>query len=597
MSASRGAGMRPRSGRATTAPRVTAAPPEPPTAETRLAALIEAGTVVASGLDLDSILARLLDLARSLTGARYAAVGVLNAGGTRIERFVTTGVSAAERAAIGDPPVGLGILGVLITDPRPLRLTDLGADPRAAGFPPAHPPMRSFLGVPVVAGEAVFGNLYLTDKAGGDFTADDERVIVSLAAQAGVAVQNARLYRQARDRARDLEEAVRELSSIHDIADAVLAGDPRDDTLRLVAERALRALECSQVYIALPDASGTALEVVAAAGAGADRLAGHELPLGASKIGTAMRARRSVVVEDLTTDPDAHQPTVALLGVRSQVIVPLVHRSQALGAITAGDVREGRALTDDDRRILETYATRAVLAIVIARVLSAERERLEAEGRLCASEQREADRRETLRRVVDAQEHERRRIARELHDETGQALTSVLLGLRLIEEETPGVRAAVSELRETIASAIQELRALAVELRPKALDDFGLGAAIERLADTYSRRTGIAIDVHVAGLSERLPEAVETALYRIIQESLTNVAKHAGAATASVTVHRLRDAVTIVVEDDGAGFDTGVASPGLGLTSMRERAELVSGTVRIESRPGGGTTIAVEVPL
>jgi signal transduction histidine kinase len=571
-------------------------PPESPSDETRLAALIEAGTVVASGLDLDAVLERLLDLARALTGAGYAAVGVLNASGSRIERFVTTGVSAAERAAIGSPPVGLGILGTLITDPRPLRLADLSADPRATGFPAGHPPMRSFLGVPVMAGDDVFGNLYLTDKAGGDFTGEDERLIVTLAAHASVSVQNARLYEQARDRARELEEAVRELSSIHDIADAVLAGDPRDDTLRLVAERAQAALGCSQVYIAVPGARARTLTVVAAAGAGANRLVGIEVPAVSSKIGTAIRARRSVIV-DLAADPDAHQPTVAMLGIRSQVIVPLVHRSQVLGAITAGDEREGRVLTAGDRRILETYATRAVLAIVIARVLSAERERLEAEGRLRASELREAGRRETLRRVVDAQEHERRRIARELHDETGQALTSVLLGLRLIEEVSPDVRTAVSELRETITAAIQELRALAVELRPKALDDFGLGAAIERLADTYSRRTGIVIDVHVASLGDRLPEDVETALYRIVQESLTNVAKHAGAATASVTVHRRPCAVTAVVEDDGGGFDPAAITTGLGLTSIRERAELVSGTVRVESRPGVGTTIAVEVPL
>jgi signal transduction histidine kinase len=572
-------------------------PPESPSDEARLAALIEAGTVVASGLDLDAVLERLLDLARALTGARYAAVGVLNASGSRIERFVTTGMSAAERAAIGAPPVGLGILGTLITDPRPLRLADLSADPRATGFPAGHPPMRSFLGVPVMAGDDVFGNLYLTDKAGGDFTGEDERLIVTLAAHASVSVQNARLYEQARDRARELEEAVRELSSIHDIADAVLAGDPREDTLRLVAERAQAALGCSQVYIAVPGASANTLTVVAAAGAGANRLVGIEVPAVSSKIGTAIRARRSVIVDDLASDPDAHQPTVTMLGIRSQVIVPLVHRSQVLGAITAGDEREGRVLTAADRRILETYATRAVLAIVIARVLSAERERLEAEGRLRASELREAGRRETLRRVVDAQEHERRRIARELHDETGQALTSVLLGLRLIEEVSPDVRTAVSELRETITAAIQELRALAVELRPKALDDFGLGAAIERLADTYSRRTGIAIDVHVASLGDRLPEDVETALYRIVQESLTNVAKHAGAATASVTVHRRPRAVTAVVEDDGGGFDPAVITTGLGLTSIRERAELVSGTVRVESRPGVGTTIAVEVPL
>ena len=302
MSASCGAGMRSRSGRRSAARPMTPTPPESPS-DARLAALIEAGTVVASGLDLDAVLERLLDLARALTGARYAAVGVLNASGSRIERFVTTGVSAAERAAIGAPPVGLGILGALITDPRPLRLPDLTADPRATGFPAGHPPMRSFLGVPVVAGGAVFGNLYMTDKADGDFTGEDERLIVTLAAHAGVAVENARLYEQARDRTRELEEAVRELSSIHDIADAVLAGDPREDTLRLVAERAQAALGCSQVYIAMPGEDASTLTVVAAAGAGADRLVGIELPAGASKIGTAIRARRSVIVDDLTADP------------------------------------------------------------------------------------------------------------------------------------------------------------------------------------------------------------------------------------------------------------------------------------------------------
>jgi two-component system, NarL family, sensor histidine kinase DevS len=568
-----------------------------PTADARLAALVEAGTVVASGLHLDAVLERLLDLARALTGARYAAVGVLDPTGARIERFVTVGVSADERAAIGAPPVGRGILGALITDPRPLRLADLGHDPRAAGFPPAHPPMRSFLGVPVVAGDAVFGNLYLTEKPGGEFTAEDERLIVTLAAHAGVAVQNARLYEHARQRTAELEAAVRELSSIHDIADAVLAGGPREDTLRLVSDRAREALHCSLVYIAVPGGSGDELAVVAASGTRAERLIGVAVPAGGSKVGTAMRARRSVVVEDLRADPDAHQPTVDLLGIRSQAIVPLVNRGRALGVITAGEDDAGRVLSDDDLRILESYATRAVLAIVIAGVLDIERERLEADGRLRAAELRAAERRETLRRVVDAQEHERRRIARELHDETGQSLTSVLLGLRLIEETSPEVRAAVAELRETITGAIQELRALAVELRPKALDDFGLGAAIERLADTYSRRTGIAIDVHAVGLDARLPSDVETAVYRIVQESLTNVAKHAGASTASVTLHRLPASVTAVIEDDGRGFDQSVVTSGMGLGSMVERAELVSGTVRIESRPPGGTTIAVEVPL
>ncbi len=580
-------------------PRGQVAEPRPgsPSADERLAALVEAGAVVASGLHLDAVLERLLHLARALTGARYAAVGVLDATGVRIEHFVTVGVSAEERAAIGAPPVGRGILGALISDPRPLRLAEIAGDPRAAGFPPRHPPMRSFLGVPVVAGSAVFGNLYLTDKAGGEFTAEDERLIVTLAAHAGVAVENARLYEQARERADELEAAVRELSTIHDIADAVLAGGPRDDTLKLVCDRARDVLRCDLVYIALPRPGGAELEIVAASGARAGRVVGLGVPTGPSKVGTAMRARRGVIVDDLRADRDAHQPTVEILGIRSQAVVPLVHRGGAIGVITAGESGDGRLLAEDDLRILETYATRAVLAVVIARVLDAERERLEAEGRLRAAELQAAERREMLRRVVDAQEHERRRIARELHDETGQALTSVLLGLRLLEQTSPEVGAAVSELRETIASAIQELRALAVELRPKALDDFGLEAAIERLADMLARRTGIVIDVHVAGLDARLPGDVETAIYRIVQESLTNVAKHAGAATASVTVHGLPGSVTAVIEDDGRGFDPTVITPGLGLGSMLERAELVSGTVKVESRVDGGTTIAVEVPL
>ncbi|HEY3764071.1 MAG TPA: GAF domain-containing protein, partial [Gaiellales bacterium] len=332
---------------------MTAGKPEAPaTADPRLAALIEAGTIVASGLDLETVLARLLDHARALTGARYAAVGVLDGTGARIERFVTVGISEQERAALGDPPTGLGILGALITDPRPLRLADLGRDPRAAGFPPGHPPMRSFLGVPVVAGGAVFGNLYLTDKPGGEFTADDEHLIVTLAAYAGVAVHNARLYALERARAAELEAAVRELSSIHDIADAVLGGGARDDTMVMIAERARAALGCSLVTIALPASSGDVLEVVAAAGARAVNVLGAQLPAAASKIGTAMRARRSVRVENLAADPDAHQPTVALLGVKSQLIVPLVHRAEALGAITAGADADDAPLTADDERIL-----------------------------------------------------------------------------------------------------------------------------------------------------------------------------------------------------------------------------------------------------
>ena len=266
--------------------------------------------------------------------------------------------------------------------------------------------------------------------------------------------------------------------------------------------------------------------------------------------------------------------------------------------IVAGDPSTSAAQAEDDERLLQAYATRTVLVLELNQALAAERSRADAVERLVASEIRDASRRETLRRVVEAQERERRRLAIELHDETGQSLAAVLMGLRRLEESTDpaAVRATVEELRATVVNAVQELRALAVELRPKALDDFGLSPALERLIDTYSRRTGLVVDSHLAGLEPRLPEPVESALYRIVQEALTNIAKHAGASTVSVVTRRDDNRIVMVIEDNGTGFDAGAPAEGLGLVSMRERAELLGGSLRVESDSNHGTTLVVEVP-
>jgi two-component system, NarL family, sensor histidine kinase NreB len=202
-----------------------------------------------------------------------------------------------------------------------------------------------------------------------------------------------------------------------------------------------------------------------------------------------------------------------------------------------------------------------------------------------------------LRRVVEAQELERRRLARELHDETGQALTSILLGLRSLEEFVDGdaERAAVADIRRLAVETLQDVRRLAVELRPKALDDFGLEAALERLTETFAEQTGLRVDF-VAGLGEkRVRPEVATALYRIVQEGLTNVAKHAQAHAVSILLTRKNDRVALVIEDDGNGFDPGGTVDGFGLQGMRERVDLLGGTMRVESREGAGTTVAVEV--
>jgi two-component system, NarL family, sensor histidine kinase DevS len=564
----------------------------------RLQGLLEAGVAIAGGLELEQILPRLVQTACDLTGARYGAIGVLDESGNRLAQFITAGLGDEARAAIGDPPTGRGILGVLITDARPLRLSDIGTDPRSVGFPPNHPPMRTFLGVPVIAGGSVFGNLYLTEKRAGDFTEADEGVAVMLAAQAGAAIQNARLFAEARNHANALERAWTELSSVDELLGAILSGGERDDVLQLLADQAVRVVPAATIGIALPEDDRTMLRYVAAGGERGGRLRGHTVPVAGSKVGAALLARRVVRVDDIQADPDAYAPTGRIAGVRSLLIVPIVRRFEAVGVIVAGDRTTSAAQADDDERLLQAYAMRTVLVLELNQALSAERSRADAVERLVASEIRDASRRETLRRVVEAQERERRRLAIELHDETGQSLAAVLMGLRRLEESTDpaAVRATVEELRATVVNAVQELRALAVELRPKALDDFGLSPALERLIDTYSRRTGLTVDSHLAGLEPRLPEPVESALYRIVQEALTNIAKHAGASTVSVVTRRDGDRIVMVIEDNGEGFDAGTPADGLGLVSMRERAELLGGSLQVESDPGHGTTLVVEVP-
>ena len=566
--------------------------------DNRLQALLDAGVAIAGGLELEQILPRLVQTACDLTGAKYGALGVLDESGNRLAQFITAGLSDEQRDSIGDLPTGRGILGVLITDARPLRLPDIGTDPRSVGFPPHHPPMRSFLGVPVIAGGSLFGNLYLTEKADGDFTEADEGVAVMLAAQAGVAIQNARLFADAKSHADALERAWTELSSVDELLGAILSGGERDSVLQLLADQAVRVIPSAVIGIALPEEDRTVLRYVAAAGDRADRLRQHTVPVGGSKVGAALLARRVVRVDDLESDPDAYAPTGRIAGVRSLLIVPIVRRFEAVGVIVAGDRQTPEALEGEDERLLQAYATRTVLVLELAQALASERDRANAVERLVASEIRDAARRETLRRVVDAQERERRRLAIELHDETGQSLAAVLMGLRRLEEsgDPATVRATVEELRGTVVNAVQELRALAVELRPKALDDFGLAPALERLIDTYSRRTGLEVDSHLAGLEPRLDEPVESALYRIAQEALTNIAKHAGASAVSIVTRRTGERLTMIVEDNGTGFDATAPAEGLGLVSMRERAELLGGSLRLESSTEHGTTLVVEVP-
>jgi len=537
----------------------------------RTRALFDAGIALTSELSLDALLEKLAGTAAELTGARYAALGVIDPTGRELEHFVAHGVDAETHAAIGDLPRGRGILGVLIRDAEPLRLHDLAGDPRSVGFPPNHPLMKTFLGVPIMLRGVAYGNLYLTEKEGGeDFTEEDQELVTLLAGQAAVAIENARLYESSRRWADQLQ-------SLIDVGNALARETDLEKILTLVADRLRELIDARLLLVLVPEPGGV-LRIAAAAGDGAAEVVGTRVAREDSKAGKVLERMQSELIDSVIEDPEIDRELARRMAMNTGLYVPMLIRDHAIGVIHAVDkLVSDRRFTNEDRRLSEIFAARAAVAVDQSR-------RIE---------------RETFRRMVEAQELERRRLARELHDETGQALTSILLGLHGLDtKDGDALRSAVASLRELVVETLHDVRRLAVELRPTALDDFGLVAALERLTGTFSEQTGIAVDLESRlRENERLPTEVETVLYRIVQEALTNVVKHARAERVSIVLMRNERGVSAVIEDDGRGFRPDANGGGLGLVGMRERVALVDGTLEIESSDGGGTTLVVEVPL
>ena len=394
--------------------------------------LLEAVLVLAGEHELDTVLWRIVAGAATIADAKYAALGIYSETGA-IESFIHYGMDDDIVARIGSLPGGRGLLGEVIVASGPIRLAELGVDPRSCGFPPNHPPMRTFLGVPVGRGGRRYGNLYVTEKADGEpFAEEDEALVVA-------------------------------------------------------------------------------------------------------------------------------------------------------------------------------FAAFAVGAIESAHLVQAERARAEAVAELAAARERAGFKREMLGEILNAQEAERARVSRDLHDDVGQALTSVLLGLRLVESSLASdevalddARRRTDDVRALVADALRRTRKLAFDLRPTVLDDVGLVPALERLAQEMTARGDTAVALAADGFAaDRLAPEIETVVYRVVQEALTNVTRHADAATASITVIVAEGRLRALVEDDGCGFKTDAAPTRghLGLKGMAERADLVGGTVELSSTPGSGTTVLLELPL
>jgi signal transduction histidine kinase len=533
-------------------------------------------------LDLEVVLDRVLEAARELTGARYAALGVLDSTRDHLERFLTLGIDDDTRRSIGPLPTGRGVLGELIRNPQPLRIDDVGSHPYSYGFPIGHPPMRSFLGVPILIRGEPYGNLYLTEKEpGGPFTDEDEQSATALAAFAAVAIDHARRFAASESQRLELERTVSALDATLQIARALGGQTDLGAVLELVSKRGRALVSARALVIEL--LRGDELELAAGAGELPAGLLGRRVPLAHTVASAALRARQSQRLTDQLNRARFDQHGLGNLGLaaREGLVVPLIFRDRPYGVLVAIDHLDGGPFAAEHERLLSAFAASAATAVATAR--SAEDEH--------------------RRQRVAATEAERGRWARELHDETLQALGNLRLTLSgarrkgTPEAMTEAIDRSLAQLEDDVVA----LRALITELRPAALDQLGLEPALLSLVDRV-RGTGLDIDAHVeldyehGGAGQRLVPEVESGVYRIVQESLTNAVKHGGAQRAMVEIVEEEGCVRVTVRDDGSGFDIGAPASGFGLVGMRERVDLLEGRLAVESEPGAGTTVTVSVP-
>jgi signal transduction histidine kinase len=505
-------------------------------------------------------------------------LGILDDERRELARFLTRGIDEETHRAIGDLPRGRGILGVLIDEPRPLRLHDVGDHPHSYGFPPEHPPMRSFLGVPILIRGQAWGNLYLTEKAAGEaFTAEDEEATVVLADWAAIAIENARLYRDVTLRRDELERAVKGLEATTAIARAIGAETQLERVLELIVKRGRALIDARDVLILLRDGD----DLVIAAGAGRVTVSEEvRIPLAQSTAGEVLAQGRSRRIADAHRELRVPAERLGVQRAEAALLVPLAYRNTSLGVLAAFDhVEGGEPFTPDEEQLLEAFAAQAATAVATAQTVESDR----------------------LRRSLAAAESERRRWARELHDETLQALGGlrVLLSSAARLDDADAMRNAMRNAVEQLGADIQSLRSMIAELRPPTLDELGLTPALNSLAQRTSAATGLEVHTDVELPDDRrLAPELETTVYRIVQESLTNVAKHARASSVAVSVRCTRGGLAIDVTDDGTGIDAATAGDGgFGLTSMRERVDLLGGELSIQPGATAGTVVSARLPL
>lgn len=527
------------------------------TGRDRLDGLVEAMLAVTSGLELDVTLSTIVHTAIQLVDARYGALGVRGEG-HELTQFVNEGIDDATRESIGHLPEGRGVLGVLIDDPKPIRLDDIRLHPASVGFPPDHPPMRTFLGVPVRIRDEVFGNLYLTDKTTGQpFSEDDEVLVQALAAAAGIAVENARLYEQSRARQAWI-------AATRDIGTELLGGTDPARVFRLVADEALKLTGADGTVVAVPaDAEADRTDVAAlmvAATAGTVHDCGTEsIPVTGTVVGEVFRA-------GTPQRPDVFE----LCGFTGPALVlPLRATDTVAGVLVALRTEGGRAFTDEQMDMAAAFADQAALAWQLA------------------SSQRQVQELEIL--------SDRERIARDLHDHVIQRLFAVGLSL---QGTIPRARSA--DVQQRLTDSVDDLQAVIQEIRTAIFDLHGRSAGTTRLRQrldevlTQFAGSGLHTTTQFVGPLSVVDAALADHAEAVLREAVSNAVRHA-AATELVVRVEVADDLSITVTDNGRGI-TGTVTES-GLANLRDRAEASGGQLSIESRSGGGTVVRWTAPL
>jgi signal transduction histidine kinase len=534
------------------------------TTRDRVYSLLEAVVAVGSSLELEVLLRSIVETAVSLVDAQYGAMGVIGEGGTLAE-FIPVGLTSEEIEAIHHWPEGKGLLGLLISDPKPLRLADIKDHQQSFGFPPGHPPMKTFLGVPIRIRGEVYGNLYLTEKAGGgQFDTEDEAVVIALAAAAGVAIENARLYDQAR-------RQQRWLTATAEVTRHLLSGAEPNEALSIITNRALEMTGADIVMLTLPMDDGCHVRIEHAAGLAAEQALGIVVPLENSVSGEVIKSGERLSIPDYTTDPRIITTAKAKLPIGALEAVPLGAPGAVRGVLSAGRRSGAMPLAPAAADMLATFAAQAAIALELA------------------EHRRQAEQMAVF--------EDRDRIAKDLHDLVIQRLYATGMSLQGITSliRAPEVAQRVSRSVDALDDTIREIRSAIFALQAPEAKPASVRSRILFVAQEMASALGFPPSLQLDGaLDARIPEQIAEQLLTALRESLSNAARHSGASRVDVTVTANGD-VVLVVRDNGVGITPGGRRSGL--RNLEERAAALGGSLVTRPAEGGGTELIWKVPL